>query len=340
MQSPGRTRADPAHYRYDRVVLARFAWSVLVYNIAVILWGAYVRASGSGAGCGQHWPLCNGEIIPRSPSLQTIVEFSHRLTSGLALLAVVVLLVWTCRAYPRGHRARRGAWSIVAFMLIEAAVGAGLVLFELVADNASMARAMFMAVHLTNTFLLLGALTITAYWLSGGAAVRVGGRRGRATLVVLMLGGVLVAGVSGAVAALGDTLFPARTLADALAQDLSPSSHLLLRLRVLHPILAIVAGVLVVAAAPRIPITRDRRGMIHAGNAAAVIAVIQLGFGVLNVLLLAPVWMQVVHLLAADALWMSLVLLGATALAVEAPEATTGREPVLRSLQEKRLASR
>ena len=320
-------------------MLGRFAWSVVVYNIGVILWGAYVRATGSGAGCGQHWPLCNGEIIPRSPSLQTMVEFSHRLTSGLALLSVIALLVWTCRVYPRGHRARRGAWFVVVFMLLEAAVGAGLVLFELVADNASTARAMFMAVHLTNTFLLLGALTITAYWLSGGAPVRIGGRRGRATLVALLLGGVLVAGVSGAVAALGDTLFPARTLAQAMAQDLSPSSHLFLRLRVLHPILAIVAGVLVIAVAPRIPSAREHRGSIHAGSVAAALAALQLGLGFLNVLLLAPVWMQLVHLLTADALWISLVLLAAAALGAEAADTIAGRQPVVAALVEKQLPS-
>ena len=109
---------------------------MLAYNLAVILWGAYVRASGSGAGCGAHWPLCNGEVIPRAPSIATLVEYSHRLTSGLALLGVVALMVWTWRVWGRGHPARRGALLSLIFILTEAAVGAGLVLFELVADNA------------------------------------------------------------------------------------------------------------------------------------------------------------------------------------------------------------
>jgi heme A synthase len=153
--------------------LSRFAWLTLVYNVAVIAWGAYVRATGSGAGCGSHWPLCNGEIIPRGPTLETLVEFSHRLTSGLALVAVVVLFWWTRRESARTHPARRAsAWALV-FMLTEAGVGAALVLFRLVADNASMARAMFMAIHLVNTFVLLAFLTLTAHWLSGGAPVRV-----------------------------------------------------------------------------------------------------------------------------------------------------------------------
>ena len=93
--------------------LAKFAWGVLAYNIAVILWGAYVRASGSGAGCGEHWPLCNGVVLPRDPSTATLIEFSHRITSGLALIAVVALLVWVWRACAAGHPSRRAAaWTV------------------------------------------------------------------------------------------------------------------------------------------------------------------------------------------------------------------------------------
>ena len=169
--------------------MARAAWLVLVYNLAVIAWGAYVRASGSGAGCGAHWPLCDGRIIPRSLGLATLIEYSHRITSGLALISVVLLLVWVRRVCPPGHPARRGALMSLVFMLTEAAVGAGLVLFELVADNASMARALFMAVHLTNTFILVAWLTLTAWWLSGGEALAPRAAPGRAAAVAGLLGG-------------------------------------------------------------------------------------------------------------------------------------------------------
>ncbi len=305
--------------------LGRFAWAVVAYNLAVILWGAYVRATGSGAGCGQHWPLCNGEIVPRSASAATLIELSHRVTSGLALLLVAALLVWVWRACGRGHPARRGAvWSLV-LILTEAAVGAGLVLFELVADNASMARALFMAAHLTNTFLLLAALTLTAHWTSNGAAPVLEGRAGTAAALGLLAGGLLLAGISGAVAALGDTLFPARSLAEALRQDLSPTSHVLLRLRLLHPVLAVIAGLLVIAIAPRIPAgSADGR---HLGQTAAGLAAAQLGLGFLNVLLLAPVWMQLLHLLVADLLWIVLVLLGASALAPQRARSAAAPAP-------------
>jgi heme A synthase len=295
--------------------LSRFAWFLLAGNIAVILWGAFVRATGSGAGCGAHWPLCNGEVIPRAPDAQMLVEFSHRLTSGLALLGVVALLVWTLRATPAGHPARRGAWLTMGFMLTEAAVGAGLVLFQLVADNTSMARAMFMAVHLLNTFALLACLTLTAHWLSGGRAVATAGRGAVATAFAGMALGMALVGTSGAIAALGDTLFPARSLADALAADLSPTSHLLIRLRVLHPALAIGMALVLALTVRYIPVPAgDARGRL-AARAVVWLAMLQLAVGFINLISLAPVWLQLVHLLVADAMWIAFVLLGASALA-------------------------
>ena len=304
--------------------LARFAWIVVAWNLVVIGWGAYVRASGSGAGCGQHWPLCNGEVVPRAPAVATIVELTHRLTSGLALLSLVALVVLVWRHRPAGHPARRASgWSML-FMLTEAGVGAGLVLFQYVADNASMARALFMAVHLANTFLLLASLTLTARWLEDGrAGVTIAGRGGRTAMVGLFALGVLVVGISGAVAALGDTLFPASSLGHALSQDLSPTSHLLLRLRVIHPALAVVVACLLIVGAPRIAIDdpTEIRSRLGPGQRVALLAAIQAGLGFLNVLLLAPIWLQLVHLLVADLLWIAIVLLGASVLAARASAA-------------------
>lgn len=202
----------------------------------------------------------------------------------------------------------------LVFMLTEAAVGAGLVLFELVADNASMARALFMAVHLTNTFILIGWLALTAWWLSGGDDVVLSGTPGRTAAVAGLLGAVMIVGVSGAIAALGDTLFPSRTLSEALAADLSPTSHLLIRLRMLHPALAIVTAVLMVMGAPWLARLNPSGAATQLSRAVVGLAVLQIVVGAVNVMLLAPVWMQLVHLLVADALWIALVLLGATVL--------------------------
>jgi heme A synthase len=291
--------------------LARFAWGVLAYNIAVILWGAYVRATGSGAGCGAHWPLCNGEVIPRGASVTTLVEFSHRATSGLALLSVVALVVWVWRAVPKGAPARTAAAFTMLFMLTEAGVGAGLVLFELVADNASFARALFMAVHLMNTFALVASLTLTANWLSGASPLAPGRRKGAAALLALGAFGLVLVGTSGAVAALGDTLYPAETLAEALQADLSPTSHFLIRLRFLHPAIALVTAFGLIAMVR--PLTAGGRG-VRIGRLVVALAVVQLAIGGVNVILLAPVWMQMLHLLVADTLWIAFVLLAADVL--------------------------
>lgn len=302
--------------------LAKLAWIVVAWNLVVILWGAFVRATGSGAGCGQHWPLCNGVALPRDPTVETLIEFTHRATSGLALLALLALVVAVWRSRPAGHPARLAAGWSMAFMLTEAGVGAGLVLFELVADNRSMARALFMAVHLANTFLLLGAMTLTARWLEdrpGGLSVT--GRGGRAAILGALTIGLLVVGVSGAVAALGDTLFPATSLSHALAQDLSPTSHALLRLRVIHPTLATIVALALIVVAPRLPIDGEAAPSgFGPGTRVALLAGLQTILGAVNVLLLAPVWLQLVHLLVADLLWIALVLLAAAALAGRAQE--------------------
>ena len=298
--------------------LARYAWIVLGWNVLVILWGAYVRATGSGAGCGAHWPLCNGEIVPRSPSAEMLVEFSHRASSGLALVAVIVLVVWTWRAVSAGHPARRAAVASLVFILIEALLGAGLVLFRLVANDESLARAIVMQLHLANTLILLLCLTLTAHWLSGGAPIRLAGRtRVFATLVALL---VLVIGVgkTGAIAALGDTLYPSATLMDGLKADLSATSSLLLRLRILHPALAVAVAVMILFGMAAVPIRADDARGRTAKRALIVLTIAQVLFGFANLWLLAPVWMQLGHLLLADLLWIALVLTAASALSEDA----------------------
>lgn len=308
---------------------ARYAWTTLAWNIAVILWGAAVRATGSGAGCGSHWPLCNGEVVPRSPRIETVIELTHRVTSGIALLLVVGLVVLAFRGRPKGHAARKAAVWTLLFMLTEAAVGAGLVLFELVADNKSMARALFMGTHLINTFFLLGAMTLTAHFASGGAPFRL---RRRGSLGAWLATGaalLLLAGVSGAVAALGDTLFPAESLAHALEQDLSPTAHLLIRLRLLHPALAVTAAALAIFLAFRLETLQPGSLAARRANRWTLrLVFLQIVAGVANVLLLAPVWMQLVHLLLADLVWISYIVVAAQALAGEETYAVRGEEAV------------
>ena len=284
---------------------ARYAWSVLAFNLAVVLWGAFVRATGAGAGCGKHWPLCNGEMLPRSPSLNTIIEFTHRVTSGIDLALVALLVWWAYRAFPRRHAVRLGATLAGVFLISEALLGAALVMLEHVARNQSSARAYSLSAHLVNTLTLLACLTLTAWWTGGKAPARVGRRA--AWMAACSLGVVMILGISGAIAALGDTLFPSLSLAEGWVRDFDPAASIFVRLRILHPAIAALAGgwlaFYAVATAGRRPDLRPRAWLLL-GMVAG-----QMAAGVANLLLSAPVWMQLIHLLLADALWISLVLL-------------------------------
>jgi heme A synthase len=286
---------------------ARYAWSVLAYNAAVVLWGAYVRATGSGAGCGNHWPLCNGEVVPQLASVKRMIEFTHRASSGVDTILILLLAVWAFRAYPKGHAARLGAGLSCAFLVTEAILGAMLVKLGLVENNASVARGFADAAHLVNTLTLLACLALTAWWGSGQPRIEARGRP--VWLAGISLGAVVLLGMSGVIAALGDTLFPAASLRAGLAQDADAASNFLLRLRLWHPVIA--GGTAAWIAFYCATAARSARLAWTVGGVLAV----QMAAGVANLLLLAPVWMQMVHLLLADALWIALVLLCAANLA-------------------------
>ena len=281
----------------------RAAWGVLAYNILVVLWGAFVRATGSGAGCGDRWPLCNGVVVPRAPRIETIIEFTHRATSGLALIALAGLCIWAFRLFPRGHRVRFFAVLAAVFWFTEALLGMGLVLLRYVEHNASAGRAAYLSAHLVNTQILLAMLTATA-WFGSGADRR---WRGAPRLVMAALPAAVVVAVSGALAALGDTLYPAATVAAGMRAEFSNTAGALLRLRAFHPVVAVLGGAIVLAAAAkawRSPLPAAGR----MGRFVALMVFVQIASGVCDIALLAPVWMQIAHLLLADVLWVALVV--------------------------------
>jgi heme A synthase len=284
----------------------------------VILWGAVVRATGSGAGCGAHWPTCNGMVVPLEPTLGTLIEYSHRLTSGLALILVALLFHQVRRHRVPFHLARFWAASSMVLILSEAAIGAGLVLFERVARDTSVARGYWISAHLVNTFLLLAALVLTAKFADGAprmysaalsplkATFPSAGRDLKTMPAILAM---VATGISGAIAALGDTLFKAATLREAIAQDFSSASHIFLRLRVLHPVIALIGGGLILSVAYRAMTTNpERPAARQRGLRLAALVVTQWFLGLTNLFLLAPTPLQIVHLLMADLIWMSLVL--------------------------------
>lgn len=295
------------------------------YNILVIVWGALVRATGSGAGCGNHWPLCNGQVIPISPSVHTVIEFTHRMMTGGASVLVLTLVLWTFAATRPRSAARVSAVLAGALLLNEAFLGALLVKLGYVTGNQSVGRVVLLSVHLTNTLLLLAGLSVTALLLSTGlgrgAALgpwRTWLRPPRLTALA-GLAATLLVGVSGSLAALGDTLFPAASLREAVAADLAASSPALIRFRWVHPVSALVAAGMLVWLLRWV-----WRRPNWSGRGARVIVVLlglQFALGVADVLLLAPVWLQLLHLAGADLYWVALVSLSARAMIAGAPDA-------------------
>jgi heme A synthase len=316
---PVTTPSTAAH-----TVFRRFAWGVLAFNVLVVAWGAYVRASGSGDGCGNNWPFCNGQVVPQSPRIQTLIEFSHRISSALALFAVLALSLWAYRTFPRKHQVRLFGLLSGVFILLEGALGAGLVLFRYVAQNASSGRAFYLSAHLTNTMLLLGSLTVVA-WLAGEPSGNPHPlhRRDLPRVLGFALVVALLVSITGAIAALGDTLYPAVSLQQGVQQDFASGSSVLLRLRLFHPLVAILSSFFLIYVALRIPRRFPSQAIREASGILALLIVLQLAMGMINVYLLAPVWMQLLHLFIADVLWIVTVVLAAEAMVYPVRAAAT-----------------
>jgi heme A synthase len=295
--------------------LGYFSWSVLLYTLAVIVWGTYVRATGSGAGCGNHWPLCNGTVIPRTPLLETVIEFSHRVTSGLSVILISILAVWVFKTHSKSHLARKAAGFSVFFIFLEALIGAGLVLYGLVTHDQSSARVFSLGLHLNNTFFLGASLALTAIWTQMSYPRLKIPKSKEGYWVWAALIGCLAVGTTGAITALGDTLWPShgealQGLVRGLKNDMSPNSPALLRLRVIHPFIAIGFGIWLMTQmfsrlsgpVPHIQPTH------RLGLGVIAIVLTQLAVGLTNLALLAPISLQMIHLFLANGLWIALVL--------------------------------
>lgn len=303
---------------------AKYAWFVLAYNIVVILWGVFLRASKSGDGCGQHWLTCHGEVIPSAPEMKTMIEFSHRLTSGLAFIAVFILVVWAFRAFSKGNILRKTSLISFIFIITEALVGAGLVLTGNTAENLTAARPFWMIGHLTNTFILLAFLSLTAWFASGGKPFSYKTKPKILILLTLAIIGILFVGMTGSVAALSNMLFPTESLAQGIQQDFSSTSHILQRLRIFHPITSIAVGVFLIFLAGWLRKQAINDLWINRwSNALSLTVLLQIAFGAVTLLTGAPIVMQLIHLFLADAVWIFFVLLAATFLAYQNSESET-----------------
>ncbi|NKB87277.1 MAG: heme A synthase [Acidobacteria bacterium] len=287
----------------------RISIVALGINLVVILLGALVRATGSGAGCGRSWPTCNGTLVPELQGA-TAIEFTHRASSGIALIAVAVMFWAVYRATERGHPARTGAVVSGISIVIEALIGAVIVLAEWVANDASVARAVSVPIHLVSTFVLLGGLVLTVFWLSGGRRVRLADHGSLSRGWGLLAIGMLAIGATGGVTALADTVFPKESFDVAGLFATDATEHFLTRLRAVHPVVATLIGALAARWAYRN--VWQRSGA--AGKAARIVVAlvaIEFALGIANVFLLTPVWLSLTHLAVADGLWMAWVWLGA-----------------------------
>lgn len=301
---------------------AKYAWFVLIFNLLVILWGVFLRASLSGDGCGEHWLTCGGEVVPSAPQLKTQIEFFHRITSSLAGLVVIGLLVSAIVKYVREKTARnklllRMAGLSLLFIIIEGIVGGLLVLTGNTAANWTPTRPFWMAAHLVNTFTLIAVLALTAWFASGGKAFSLRQAPGKALFLLLIaVIAIFIVGMSGSIAALGSMLFPSSTLSEGIAKDFSDSSHYILRLRVFHPILSILTGVFLIFLAGWIKAQSKQSASVQRwSNVLSGLILMQFASGLVTILTLAPIVMQLVHLFLADAVWISFVLMAASFLA-------------------------
>lgn len=297
---------------------AKYAWFALGFNVLVIVWGVFLRASKSGDGCGQFWLTCNGEIIPSAPQFKTIIEFSHRMTTAIDGLVMLVLLSWAIWRWYSGRTKQDrcvmySAIGSFVFVITEAAVGAGLVLTGNTAVALTNARPFWAIGHLVNTFILLTFLTLTAWFASGVRRIKFNPGLRPALLIALGVLALLFVGSSGSLAALSNMLFPSRSLAEGIAKDFSPTSDLILRMRLSHPILSILSGVYLIFVSGWLKADFNRENeVVWWSKVVSLLVVAQILFGGATLLTLGPIVMQLGHLLLADLIWISFVLLVAS----------------------------
>ncbi|MCS6875200.1 MAG: COX15/CtaA family protein [Pyrinomonadaceae bacterium] len=287
----------------------RYSLLVLAYNLIVILWGVFLRASRSGDGCGQHWLTCHGEIIPSAPELKTLIEFSHRVTSAIAFLLVLGLLIWAFRKYDKGNAIRRTSLGAFVFIITEALIGAGLVLTGNTAENLTPTRPLWMAGHLLNTFILIAFLTLTVWLAYGREMFSLKVETKFIVMILIAIFGILFISITGSIAALSNLIFPSESIAEGIAKDFSSTSHLLVRLRVSHPIASILVSVYLIFFADLLKNAKPSEVVSFWAKSLSILIIAQLVSGAITLLTLSPILMQVMHLLLADLVWINFLLL-------------------------------
>ncbi|RYX86804.1 protoheme IX farnesyltransferase [bacterium] len=315
-------QAVQAHAEFDNPVptksqqrFARYGWFLVAYTVLVILWGVYLRASGSGDGCGVDWPSCGGAFTVKSGAhVKTFIEYAHRASTMLLGVLLLAQIVWAFRAFPRRHPVRFAVMAALFFTLVESWVGKKLVNLGLVAYSQAPERLQWFAGHQVNTLLLAASFALTAWWATN-RPLKLRGQGPMLGLAAIALLATLGLSVTGSVSALGDTLYPPENHLEVMQKAILPTANTVMKARPMHPYTAVVVVMVLCLAAGLLnhlrPSPQTRRFTLGVWFALGL----QMVIGLFNVGLLAPIWMQVLHNLGADVLWLVLVLLSAAALA-------------------------
>lgn len=297
---------------------ARAALWLIALLLFVIVWGGLMRATGSSPGCAGDWPLCGGAVMPDAVGRDATIDLIHRLSSGLLLAGTISCFLMARRRFAPRHPVRRAAAAVLAFTAVEALVGGAIVLLGKTGGDASAGRAIVMSVHVVNTFLLLASAALGAWWSGGGSLPAWDTRSRHAPALIGGLLALLLLGATGAITALSDTLFAVGTLAGGDRPELSPTAQTLVRLRIVHPVLALLTAGGWIALAAHFARSGDGSVTARLARVVGALAVVQIAAGLASVPLLAPIPLRLLHLLFGDLTWIACVLLASEVLAAEA----------------------
>ena len=276
------------------MTINRLSFYGLVISIASIIAGAIVRATGSGDGCGASWPTCNGKIVPELKTSSELIEFSHRSISGILLIITLIIFLKSFNnSVPVLQK--RVIRALTFFVLLEALIGAVIVIYEWVGLNSSTPRIIAVPLHLINTFGLFGAYTLL-FHLTKNSKKSLNNFFDKGFKIGLIL--FLLSGATGSIAALADVIFPSESFIMGLAEDFDSNSEILTRLRVLHPIVASFLSIYLYSEANRL----QREYKVITKN-IKLLVLLGVFLGVLNVVSNIILPLSILHLLIADLLW-------------------------------------
>ncbi len=275
-----------------------YAKAGLLLSIASILAGAFVRATGSGDGCGATWPTCKGKIIPALSDTSELIEFSHRSVSGVLLVVTLIIFAKT-RKFQKESLVRRVTNYLTFFVIFEALIGAVIVIFEWVGLNSSLPRIIAVPIHLVNTFGLLGSYAIL-YKILQDNLQNIKNMFNKNFLLISSL--FLLSGATGSITALADVLFPSASFVEGFLADFDRTSEVLTRLRILHPIISSTLSIVLYVYA-----TGIRKKYNVSVKPLQILILIAVFLGVINVLSNIVLPLSILHLAIADFLWISYI---------------------------------